>query len=173
MSAGGEWAGRGAGHVSRGRAVGGSVDSTAGGHSFFNAGGIHFIKRSASETAVKAAGVSVMSGKNYEQEFALEMAKAKEGKAKSTPWGSGYARAPEILHGAVAGAIACPSASPIRLPPRILEHACTRPWKSIGCCCCCRLHQEDQGQDSGGAARHAGGPQNRQVLQVIGAGEDV
>lgn len=28
-----------------------------------------------------------MSGKAYEQEFALEMAKAKEGKSKSTPWG--------------------------------------------------------------------------------------
>ena len=40
-----------------------------------------------------------MSGKAYEQEFALEMAKAAGGKAKSTPWGSGYAQAPEILHG--------------------------------------------------------------------------
>lgn len=29
-----------------------------------------------------------------------EMSKAKEGKAKATPWGSGYGRAPEILHGA-------------------------------------------------------------------------
>ena len=28
------------------------------------------------------------------------MARAKEGKAKSTPWGSGYGRAPDILHGA-------------------------------------------------------------------------
>lgn len=28
------------------------------------------------------------------------MAKAKEGKAKATPWGSGFGRAPEILHGA-------------------------------------------------------------------------
>lgn len=43
--------------------------------------------------------MSVMSGKNYEQEFALEMEKAKEGKAKTTPWGSGYAKGPEILHG--------------------------------------------------------------------------
>ncbi|KAL4432171.1 hypothetical protein ABPG77_005933 [Micractinium sp. CCAP 211/92] len=51
------------------------------------------------EEALKAAGVSVMSGKNYEEEFALEMSKAKEGKAKATPWGSGYGRAPEILHG--------------------------------------------------------------------------
>jgi hypothetical protein len=49
--------------------------------------------------AVKAAGVSVVSGKTYEDEFALEMAKARAGKAKSTPWGSGYAAAPEILHG--------------------------------------------------------------------------
>ncbi len=40
-----------------------------------------------------------MSGKNYEDEFALEMIKVKTGKAKATPWGSGYAVAPEILHG--------------------------------------------------------------------------
>ncbi|EFN54628.1 expressed protein [Chlorella variabilis] len=51
------------------------------------------------EEALKASGVSVMSGKNYEEEFALEMAKVKTGKAKATPWGSGYAAAPEILHG--------------------------------------------------------------------------
>lgn len=41
-----------------------------------------------------------MGGGTYEQEFAAEMARAKEGKAKSTPWGSGYGRAPDILHGA-------------------------------------------------------------------------
>lgn len=40
-----------------------------------------------------------MSGKKYEDEFALEMAKAREGKSKATPWGSGYSKAPEILHG--------------------------------------------------------------------------
>ncbi len=51
--------------------------------------------------AVKAAGISVMGGGSYEQEFAAEMARAKEGKAKATPWGSGYAKAPEILHGAL------------------------------------------------------------------------
>jgi hypothetical protein len=41
-----------------------------------------------------------MSGKTYEDEFSLEMAKAREGKSKATPWGSGYSKAPEILHGA-------------------------------------------------------------------------
>ncbi|KAI7843562.1 hypothetical protein COHA_002804 [Chlorella ohadii] len=51
------------------------------------------------EEALKAAGISVMGGGSYEQEFAAEMARAKEGKAKATPWGSGYAKAPEILHG--------------------------------------------------------------------------
>lgn len=40
-----------------------------------------------------------MSGKNYEEEFALEMIKVNTGKNKTTPWGSGYAVAPEILHG--------------------------------------------------------------------------
>lgn len=57
--------------------------------------------------AVKAAGISVMGGGTYEQEFAAEMARAKEGKAKSTPWGSGYGRAPEILHGARATGVPC------------------------------------------------------------------
>ena len=50
--------------------------------------------------AVKAAGISVMGGGSYEKEFAAEMARAKTGKAKATPWGSGYGKAPEILHGA-------------------------------------------------------------------------
>ena len=40
-----------------------------------------------------------MSNKTYEEEFALEINKAKEGKAKSTPWGTGYKSAPSILHG--------------------------------------------------------------------------
>lgn len=40
-----------------------------------------------------------MSNKTYEDEFALEMEKAKQGKAKSTPWGSGYRAPPPVLHG--------------------------------------------------------------------------
>jgi hypothetical protein len=40
-----------------------------------------------------------MGNKTYEQEFALEMSVANQGKAKNTPWGSGYRAAPEILHG--------------------------------------------------------------------------
>ncbi|GAB4817558.1 hypothetical protein N2152v2_004604 [Parachlorella kessleri] len=32
-------------------------------------------------------------------EFDLEMAKAKEGKVKNTPWGSSFRAPPEILHG--------------------------------------------------------------------------
>ena len=40
-----------------------------------------------------------MGGGSYEQEFAAEIARAKTGKAKATPWGSGYGKAPEILHG--------------------------------------------------------------------------
>ena len=35
----------------------------------------------------------------YEEEFALEMEKSRQGKAKSTPWGSGFRAAPEVLHG--------------------------------------------------------------------------
>ena len=41
----------------------------------------------------------MQSNKTYEQEFALETSKAQEGKAKSTPWGSGFKDAPDILHG--------------------------------------------------------------------------
>eukprot|EP00884_Botryococcus_braunii_P019765 jgi/Botrbrau1/6472/Bobra.0034s0046.1 len=48
---------------------------------------------------ISAASVSVQSGKAYEQEFALEMEKAKEGKVKNTPWGSSYRAPPKILHG--------------------------------------------------------------------------
>lgn len=40
-----------------------------------------------------------MSNKSYEEEFSLEMSKAQEGKSKATPWGSGFKKAPEILHG--------------------------------------------------------------------------
>ncbi|KAG2493842.1 hypothetical protein HYH03_008058 [Edaphochlamys debaryana] len=48
---------------------------------------------------IAATAVNVMSGKNYEQEFDLETKRVQEGKAKSTPWGCGYRKAPEILHG--------------------------------------------------------------------------
>ncbi|CAK0751098.1 hypothetical protein CVIRNUC_002042 [Coccomyxa viridis] len=48
---------------------------------------------------IKAASVSVQSNRTYEQEFALEMQKAQDGKVKNTPWGSSFKKAPEILHG--------------------------------------------------------------------------
>lgn len=41
----------------------------------------------------------MQNNNTYEQEFALEMQKAKAGKVKNTPWGSSYRAAPEILHG--------------------------------------------------------------------------
>lgn len=44
-------------------------------------------------------GVIASGGKTYEEEFALEMVKARQGKAKSTPWGSSFAPPPEVLHG--------------------------------------------------------------------------
>lgn len=43
--------------------------------------------------------INVMSGKSYEQEFDLEQQRMKKPKVKSTPWGSSYRAAPEILHG--------------------------------------------------------------------------
>ncbi|KAK9807932.1 hypothetical protein WJX73_004232 [Symbiochloris irregularis] len=43
--------------------------------------------------------VAVQSGKTYEEEFALQMEKAKEGKVKNTPWGSSYRAPNDILHG--------------------------------------------------------------------------
>lgn len=51
------------------------------------------------EGATNAKGISVMSNKTYEEEFSIEMSRAKTGKERSTPWGSGYGKAPEILHG--------------------------------------------------------------------------
>lgn len=49
--------------------------------------------------AGKAQGISVQNNNTYEQEFALEMEKARQGKVKNTPWGSSFRAAPEILHG--------------------------------------------------------------------------
>lgn len=46
-----------------------------------------------------APGVSVQTNQTYEEEFASEIERAKQGKAKSTPWGSGFSAAPDILHG--------------------------------------------------------------------------
>lgn len=43
--------------------------------------------------------VSVQSGKTYEQEFSLQMEKAKSGKVKNTPWGSSFRAPQEVLHG--------------------------------------------------------------------------
>ncbi|KAG7672196.1 hypothetical protein KSW81_005078 [Nannochloris sp. 'desiccata'] len=56
-------------------------------------------KKQREEERKTQGGISVMSNKSYEEEFSLEMSKAKEGKAKAAPWSSGYKKAPEILHG--------------------------------------------------------------------------
>lgn len=40
--------------------------------------------------AEKAQAISVQGGGTYEQEFSLEMEKAKQGKVKNTPWGSTF-----------------------------------------------------------------------------------
>eukprot|EP00195_Chlamydomonas_chlamydogama_P008032 CAMPEP_0202900738 /NCGR_PEP_ID=MMETSP1392-20130828/12008_1 /ASSEMBLY_ACC=CAM_ASM_000868 /TAXON_ID=225041 /ORGANISM="Chlamydomonas chlamydogama, Strain SAG 11-48b" /LENGTH=128 /DNA_ID=CAMNT_0049587177 /DNA_START=74 /DNA_END=460 /DNA_ORIENTATION=+ len=46
-----------------------------------------------------AKGISIQSGKTYEEEFEFETQRMKEAKGKSTPWGSSHRTAPEILHG--------------------------------------------------------------------------
>eukprot|EP00887_Chlorella_sp_A99_P005679 scaffold1.g5679.t1 len=61
-------------------------------------------EKKAEEELKKAQAISVQGGGTYEQEFSLEMEKAKAGKVKNTPWGSTFkqarcAEAPEILHG--------------------------------------------------------------------------
>lgn len=53
---------------------------------------------------IQSQGISIQSGKTYEDEFEFEKQRRKEaaaGKAmiKNTPWGSSYRAAPEILHG--------------------------------------------------------------------------
>ncbi|KAK9830578.1 hypothetical protein WJX81_000428 [Elliptochloris bilobata] len=48
---------------------------------------------------ISVSAVSVQTGKTYEQEFSLEIEKAKEGKVKNTPWGSSFRAPPQILHG--------------------------------------------------------------------------
>lgn len=48
---------------------------------------------------VDAAAISVQSGKTYEQEFDFEQKRLKEGKTRTTPWGSTFRAPPEILHG--------------------------------------------------------------------------
>ncbi len=72
-----------------------------------------------------------MSGKKYEDEFALEMAKAREGKSKATPWGSGYSKAPEILHGGGTALLlfpgVCMIASNVELPGAVSH------WVSLAC----------------------------------------
>lgn len=45
-----------------------------------------------------------------QEEFATEIERAKEGKLKSTPWGSSFGHAPEILHGSFPGLCIRPSA---------------------------------------------------------------
>lgn len=49
--------------------------------------------------AVHPDGSTEHRVKTYEEEFELEMGKAKRGKAKATPWGSGFSRPPDVLHG--------------------------------------------------------------------------
>lgn len=51
------------------------------------------------DTNQEGQGISVMSNKTYEEEFSREMERAKTGQGKSTPWGSGFRKAPKILHG--------------------------------------------------------------------------
>mmetsp|Transcript_17857 Transcript_17857/g.53546 ORF Transcript_17857/g.53546 Transcript_17857/m.53546 type:complete len:132 (-) Transcript_17857:130-525(-) len=54
-----------------------------------------------------AQGISVQSGRTYEDEFEFEKQRRREatqqenplGRIKSTPWGTSYRAAPEILHG--------------------------------------------------------------------------
>eukprot|EP00878_Enallax_costatus_P004153 GHUV01004382.1.p2 GENE.GHUV01004382.1~~GHUV01004382.1.p2 ORF type:complete len:121 (+),score=37.86 GHUV01004382.1:250-612(+) len=50
-------------------------------------------------TKVVPGAINVMTGKNYEQEFELEQQRMAQPKVKTTPWGSTYRPAPEILHG--------------------------------------------------------------------------
>ena len=49
--------------------------------------------------AAKPGAVSILSGKNYEEEFASEIQKSQTGQKKSAPWGSSFVPAPKILHG--------------------------------------------------------------------------
>eukprot|EP00775_Hariotina_reticulata_P012558 gene12558-12690_t len=50
-------------------------------------------------TKVDPAAINVQTGKTYEQEFDLEQQRMAKPKVKTTPWGSSYREAPEILHG--------------------------------------------------------------------------
>eukprot|EP00879_Flechtneria_rotunda_P002967 GHRR01003184.1.p1 GENE.GHRR01003184.1~~GHRR01003184.1.p1 ORF type:complete len:129 (+),score=46.39 GHRR01003184.1:327-713(+) len=50
-------------------------------------------------TKIAPTAINVMSGKSYEQEFDLEQQRMAKPKVKTTPWGSSYREAPEILHG--------------------------------------------------------------------------
>eukprot|EP01024_Parvocaulis_polyphysoides_P049418 TRINITY_DN4785_c0_g1_i1.p3 TRINITY_DN4785_c0_g1~~TRINITY_DN4785_c0_g1_i1.p3 ORF type:complete len:131 (-),score=25.39 TRINITY_DN4785_c0_g1_i1:290-682(-) len=51
------------------------------------------------DKSAKQESISIVSGKTYEEEFCFEMAKAREGKTRSTPWGSSFRAPPEVLHG--------------------------------------------------------------------------
>ena len=82
-----------------------------------------------------------MGGGSYEQEFAAEIARAKTGKAKATPWGSGYGKAPEILH----GVLPCMLLLDIRacsVPRRRQSNAASRAALRLrvlaAACACCR-----------------------------------
>eukprot|EP00882_Tetradesmus_deserticola_P003555 GHRQ01003763.1.p2 GENE.GHRQ01003763.1~~GHRQ01003763.1.p2 ORF type:complete len:130 (+),score=53.47 GHRQ01003763.1:1200-1589(+) len=48
---------------------------------------------------VAPTAINVQTGKCYEQEFELEQLRMAKPKVKTTPWGSSYREAPEILHG--------------------------------------------------------------------------
>lgn len=52
-----------------------------------------------SDPAEAAVATKKLVPQAYEEEFATEIERAKEGKTKSTPWGSSFGHAPEILHG--------------------------------------------------------------------------
>lgn len=61
--------------------------------------------------AAKPGAVSILSGKNYEEEFASEIQKGQTGQKKSAPWGSSFVQAPKILHGKYSSPAAFPTAS--------------------------------------------------------------
>jgi len=72
-------------------------------------GGVHKKKKKKSasksqanvseEGGKEAEGPATTSQAAYEKEFEFEEQRRKEGKVKTTPWGSSYRAAPEILHG--------------------------------------------------------------------------
>lgn len=58
-----------------------------------------FVCVHAATKKVDPTAINVMTGKSYEQEFEFEQQRRGAPKVRSTPWGSSYREAPEILHG--------------------------------------------------------------------------